>query len=138
MKINAYIEFNGNCEEAIKFYEKAFGEKAEIMRFGDMPPNEGYTPPPDTANLIMNARLPFGDSSIYLCDLPPTDKVQIGYNVNISAEFDDFDKAKSVFTALSEGGKIFMPFEPTFWTKGFGSLRDKFDIPWQITLPTNG
>lgn len=40
MAVNAYLNFNGNCREAVEFYAEVFEtEKPQIMSFGDSPPN---------------------------------------------------------------------------------------------------
>lgn len=55
-RIVPYINFNGNCEEAVKFYQQALGGEVHILRFGDAPPNPNFPPLPDEAkNRVMHA-----------------------------------------------------------------------------------
>ena len=133
MRICPYVSFNGNCEEAVAFYEKAFNVKAEIMRYKDAPPENRYQTPEGAENLIMHAQLDIGGAVIMLCDMPPEYPVKIGGNVAIMAEFDTADKARAVFAALKEGGKADMEIQETFWSECFGSLTDKFGISWNIS-----
>ena len=43
MAIHAYINFNGNCREAVEFYAGIFGtEDPQIMTFGEMPPDPEF------------------------------------------------------------------------------------------------
>ena len=51
-------------------------------------------------------------------------------------EMTDDAEAKHVFTALSEGGKVTMPLMKTFWSSSFGSLTDKFGVPWMVNVET--
>jgi PhnB protein len=37
---------------------------------------------------------------------------------------------------LGEGGKITMPLMKTFWSSCFGSLTDKFGVPWMVNVET--
>ena len=134
MKISPYVSFNGNCEEAVAFYEKAFHVKAEIMRYKDAPPEAGYQTPEGTENLIMHAQFEYGGELVMLCDMPPEYPVVIGDNIAVMAEFDDTSTAKAVFDVLKEGGKVNMELQETFWSKCFGSLTDKFGINWNISI----
>ena len=135
MRICPYISFNGNCAEAVAFYERVFGVKAEIMRYKDAPPENGYNPPEGTGDLVMHAQFSLEDSvTIMLCDYPPNETVKIGENICIMAEFDSVTVARTVFDALKEGGEVGMELQETFWSKCFGSLTDKFGIGWNISI----
>ncbi len=44
MQFNSYLHFNGQCEEAFKFYEKCLGGKIEtLVPFEDMPTARTYS-----------------------------------------------------------------------------------------------
>jgi len=134
MRICPYVSFNGNCAEVIALYEKAFGVKADISRYKDAPPENGYKPAEGTENLIMHAGLEVGGAMLMLCDMPPESPVKIGGNIAIMVEFDDAGKAKSAFEILKDGSKIIMELQETFWSKCFGSLTDKFGVTWNISV----
>ena len=135
MKITPYMYFNGNCAEAIALYEKAFNVKAQIMRYKDAPPSEGYQPPAGTENLVMHACLTNReDYTVYLCDVPPSEPHNFGDGMYISIELDSMDKVKSAFDVLKESGKVTMELQETFWNKYFGSLEDKFGVNWMISI----
>ena len=134
MRICPYVSFNGNCAEAVAFYEKAFNVNAEIMPYKDAPPENGYQPPEGTENLVMHAQFEINGEIIMLCDMPPESPAKIGDNIAIMAEFDGADAAKSAFNALKEGGEISMELQETFWSKCFGSLTDKYGITWYISI----
>ena len=64
-------------------------------------------------------------------DHPQGKKVQpTGFCVSIQVK--DAAEAERIFKALSEGGKVQMAFQKTFWSPGFGMCTDKFDIPWMV------
>ncbi|HWJ02733.1 MAG TPA: VOC family protein, partial [Verrucomicrobiae bacterium] len=52
-----YIVFNGNCAEAVEFYQRVLGGEAQIMRMGDAPPNPAFQVPEHMKNLVMHAEL---------------------------------------------------------------------------------
>ena len=141
MKIQPYLFFNGNCEEAFKFYETALGGKInELHRFKEMPPQEGgedngcgpMTPEQQAAigELIMHVNLTVGDQMIMGSDNPQDYKGIEG--VTISIGIDDVARGKEIFETLSEGGTVKMPFGETFWAQGFGMCTDKFGVPWMV------
>jgi len=130
MQLNAYLSFNGNCEEAFQFYAQCFGAKIEAMF-----PHEG-TPaaehvPPEWRSKIMHARLSIGSTVLMGSDVPPQHfKQPSGFSVNIAVN--DVAEAERIFQALAENGTVHQPLQQTFWAARFGMLRDRFGIPWMI------
>ncbi|HKU21933.1 MAG TPA: VOC family protein [Terriglobales bacterium] len=130
MQLNSYLHFNGQCEEAFKFYEKVLGGKIEAIF-----PHEG-TPaaehvPPEWRKKIMHVRMSVGDQVLMGSDVPPGHYNQPqGFRVNISIK--DPAEAERVFKALADKGKVTMPLEKTFWAQRFGMLSDQFGTPWMI------
>lgn len=137
MKVNPYVSFNGNCGEAVMFYEKVFNTKAQIMRYKDAPPDSGYAVSADVGDLVMHSQIELGGESLMFCDAPPEYPVTTGDNITIMVAFDDSDSAKAAFAALSDGGVVSMELQETFWSKCFGSLTDKFGISWHIEIGGN-
>ena len=135
MKITPYLNFNGNCAGAIKFYEAAFGVKAQVMKYSDAPPSEGYQPPAGTENFVLHACLTNReDYTVFMADVPPDMPLNFGNGMSISVELDSIDSVKSAFNALKEGGTVTMELQQTFWSKYFGSLQDKFGVSWMISV----
>jgi PhnB protein len=129
-----YLAFNGNCSEAMRFYERVlgFGAKLGMMMSGADSPMAAQIPK-EHAHRILHARLRFDDGSyIYAGDTP----VQMPYDgirgATITMIYPSSAEAERVFKALSEGGKITMPLGPMFWAKSAGMLTDKFGTPWAI------
>ena len=134
MKVSPYLHFNGNAAEAIAFYEKAFGVKAQIVRYKDAPPSEGYKLPPGTENNILYATITMGDAVITLCDVAPGNKSSLGDGISIMLTMDSIDQAESCFNALKEGGKVQMDLQETLFSKCFGFLQDKFGVAWMLSV----
>jgi PhnB protein len=132
--VNPYLNFNGNCEEAFKFYKAAFGgDFAMIMRFGDVPP--GTDKPGGDPNQIMHMSLPIGKGTVLMgSDVPPEyGKVAFGANFYISISADSRKEVDKLFNALSAGGKVSMPLGDTFWGSYFGMFTDKFGVGWMVS-----
>jgi PhnB protein len=135
MKITPYLNFNGNCAEAVEFYEKAFGVKANVMRYSDAPPAEGCILPSGTANFVMHACLTNrNDYTVFLSDVTPDMPTTFGNGMSISIELDNADIVKSTFEKLKEGGTVTMELQKTFWSELFGSLVDKFGVSWLLMV----
>ena len=135
MKLDIYLSYNGNCEEAIALYEKAFDVKANIiMRYKDAPPEEEYTSSAETGNLVMHSEIKIGNDTLMLADMPPEDPPEPGTNFAVHAVFDGADAARKAFEVLRDGGVVGMELQETFWSKYFGSLQDRFGVCWNITV----
>lgn len=139
IKLNPYLNFDGQCEEAFNFYKKVFQTEFNqygIMRFGDIPPQEGMPPfPDDVKNRVMHVGLNIGDEILMGSDIMPgmvNRPFQTGDNSYISIHPDSREEADRIFAELSEGGEVEMPMADQFWGDYFGSLRDRFGSSWMI------
>ncbi|KOC90633.1 VOC family metalloprotein YjdN [Winslowiella iniecta] len=140
MQANPYLFFDGSCEQAIAFYQQAFGAELRFkMTFGEMPDPQsvqegcgsGFDFPPDK---IMHAQLKIGSSEIMMSDgnMASSDRQHQGYAISLATS--DLEEGKNWFDNLSAGGHVTMPWQETFWAKGFGMLTDKFGIPWMVNV----
>ena len=128
----AYLGFDGNCAEAMRFYEHALGGKLELlMRGADSPMAQEM--PKEFADRIMHARLVLpGGGMLYAGDAPPGVPYEGIKGVSIAVDYATVEQAQQVFDALAAGGKVSMPMAPAFWAKRFGMLVDKFGTPWLV------
>jgi len=129
-----YLAFDGNCGEAMRFYERelGLGAKLEMMLSGAESPMAAQIPK-EHAHRILHARLRFDDGSyIYAGDAPVHVPYEGVKGVTITMNYPSISAAEPVFKALSEGGNVMMPFQPTFWAKSAGMLTDKFGTAWNI------
>ena len=130
MELTAYLNFNGQCEEAFKFYEKLLAGKITFMM-----PHEG-TPvaahvPPEWHMKILHATLSVGDNLLQGADAPP-DHYQKPQGFSVSINLKDPAEADRIFHALAEKGTVGMAIQETFWAVRFGMVTDRFGIPWMI------
>lgn len=139
-KINTYLNFSRNTEEAFNFYKSVFGGdflEGKINRFGEVPPIEGRPPLlEEDKNLVMHVALPIlGGHLLMGSDAPESMgfTVNKGNNVYISIHTDSRTQADDLFSKLTEGGVVEMPMADMFWGDYFGSFTDKFGIKWMIS-----
>jgi len=129
-QLNAYLFFNGQCEEAFTFYAKVLGGEIEAMMPHEGTPAAGNVPP-EWRKKIIHARMRVGDTLLMASDAPPDHSEPAkGFKVNIGV--DDPKEAERIFKAFSEGGTVQMPIQETFWALRFGMLVDRFGTPWMV------
>lgn len=128
MKIATYLNFPGNCREALQYYEKHLGAKIVMMMTFDQVPDPENVPP-GMEKGILHARIMIGDTPLMASDGPKVEPMRSAY---ISLSVDSSAEAERIYKALSEGGEVFMPMAETFFAHRFGQLRDKFGINWMV------
>ena len=134
MAIGVYINFNGNCLEAVEFYSKVFGaEKPQIMTYGQTPPDPNFVIPEEAKNLVLHALLNIAGSNVMFSDVFPGTPFTSGNNITLVVGSNNIGEIKSLFNKLKEGGTVDMELQETFWSKCYGSLTDKFGIGWQFS-----
>jgi PhnB protein len=135
-KINPYLNFMGNAEQAMNFYKSVFGGKFSVLqRFKDIPGGDKMDP--DDQDKIMNITLPLGDGQLLMA----TDTLEsmgqeltMGNNIFLSVNAGSEKEADKIFEALAQGGQIKMAMNKAFWGSYFGMLTDKFAIQWMINF----
>ena len=132
--INPHINFNGNAEEAFKFYKSVFGgEFTKLMRFEDLA-NAEFKVAENEVNKIMHIALPIGNSILMANDVPEvlglTNENEHRSKIVINAE--SRHEADKLFNGLSSGGNIEMPIEDSPWGTYTGMFRDKYGIEWMV------
>ena len=129
MKLNPYLSFDGSCREAFEFYAKALGGTITfIQTIGESP--MAASMPADTHGRVMHVTLQAGDQVLQGADTPGAFTAPAGFS--IAVHFDDAAEGQRAFDALSAGGQVQMPYQETFWAKGFGMLVDRFGTPWMV------
>ena len=135
MQWNPYLNFNGDCREAFKYYERVLGGKiVAMLSHADMPADAQAQTPPGWKNKIMHARLMAGDQVLMGSDAPP-DHFEKTQGMSVALQVDDPNEAERIFAALADNGTVRMPIQQTFWAIRFGMLVDKFGIPWMVNCP---
>jgi PhnB protein len=130
MQLNPYLNFNGQCEAAFKFYEQCLGGKVEAMLPWEGSPVTEQVPS-EWLHKIMHAEIRLGDQVLMGADAMP-EQYEEPKGCSVTLNLDDSAKAERIFQALAENGTVQMPMQQTFWAIRFGMVVDQFGIPWMI------
>ena len=133
MQLELFINFDGNCREAVEFYAQVFKSKVgNLMTYGDAPPDPNYPVPEANKNRIIYAGIPIGNIVVMFSDVPSGSKFVKGNNICPTISIDDKEEVTKIFNELKEGGKVYMELQKTFFSQWFGMLEDKYGVIWQI------
>lgn len=137
-RVNTYLNFRRNTEEAFNFYKKIFGGEftGGISRFRDIPPSEKMPSLPEAdRDLVMHITLSIlGGHNLMGTDAPESlgFNLTFGNNIYISLEPDTRKETKRLFDELSAGGTVEMELQDMFWGDYYGSCKDKFGVQWMF------
>lgn len=132
--LTPYLFFNGNCREAMNFYQSCFGGNLEVMTNADAPKDACPNGMELIPEQIMHACLTHSDFMLMASD-NPTGKSNVGDNISLSINCTSIQQTEKLFKALSAGGKSTMPLADTFWGSHFGMLTDKYGFHWMLNCP---
>ena len=128
MKLDIYLNYRGNCEQAFRFYEQHLGGRITMMmRHGPAAEpgqptgrlEEGHPPRPhrDRQDRAHGRRH------------PEAEPMRSAY---LTLSVDSDEEAERLYALLSDGGQIFMKMEETFFASRFAMLRDRFGTSWML------
>ncbi|HVK99104.1 MAG TPA: YciI family protein [Dongiaceae bacterium] len=130
LRLNPYLNFNGNCREAFEYYEKVLGGKIEVLQtFGESPMCDQV--PPEMRDMVVHVHLNMGNAVLMGSDAPPN-RFQPNQGISNSLNVPSPEEAERIFNALADKGTVVMPLAETFWARKFGALQDQFGIHWMI------
>ena len=130
MKLNTFLNFGGNCEQALRFYEQHLGGKITMLMRRSEQPGQPLTWP-GWENSVQYAYMDLGETQLMASDVPP-DRFQPMRSAYLTLTVDNAAEAERVWALLSDGGQILMRMEETFFATRFGQLRDRFGTLWMI------
>ena len=135
MELQPYVFFDGRCEEAVSFYQRALGAEVQMMmRVKDSPePPQPGVHPPGSENKILHASIRIGDTVVMASDgrsegKPVFKGFALALQVPTAAE------AERLFKAIADGGQVQMPLTKTFFSPSFGMVADRFGVTWMLMV----
>ncbi|PPQ33028.1 VOC family protein [Rhodopila globiformis] len=132
MSIQPYLFFEGRCDEAIAFYQKAANAEVQmLMRFRDAPAEAQRNS--RSADKVMHASLRVGQSVVMMSDGRCGGSPAFG-GFALSLTVTDVAEAQRVFAALADGGQVGMALAKTFFSPQFGMLTDRFGVMWMVMV----
>lgn len=130
MQLTTHLAFDGNCRQAFEFYADTLGGRILMqLTYGEAPIGEGSSP--EMSQKIMHARLDIDGQHLMGADAPPG-RYKAPQGSMVSVSLGDLERARRIFARLADGGKITMPFQETFWARGFGMCIDRYAVPWIV------
>ena len=134
-QLHPYLFFDGNCREAMNFYQTMLGGSLELSSMADMQTSEASTNIDDER--IMHARLVSGDFRLMASDIIKGQEYSVGNNVHLSLLGSNESKLRALFLSFAEhGGKVDLPLEKQFWGDIFGMVTDKYGVHWLFNITT--
>jgi PhnB protein len=128
MKLNTYVNFAGTCAEAFRYYEKHLGAKPGMMMTHAQLPVPSQLAP-EWNDKVLHARIEIAGTELAAADIPSAEPMRSAY---LTLSVDSDQEAERIFSALSDGGRVLMRMEETFFASRFGQVRDRFGINWMI------
>lgn len=133
MKLLPYLTFNGTCRDAFETYARILdGEVLFFQTYAEMPGSEQLSK--NSLGRIMHGQVALQGQVLMGSDSMKAADYLRPQGFQLQTGWDDPDLAMDAFQALAHGGDIIMPFEETFWSPGFGMLRDRFGVLWMVNI----
>lgn len=124
--LTPYLSFNGNCKEAMAFYQSCLGGKLDLMQVAGSPMEKDM---PEKKDQVLHAMLKSKDLILMASDLLMGGEAKHGNDVTLCISGGGLKELEEYFTKLSEGGEVTHKLEETFF--GFyGDLTDKYGFHW--------
>ncbi|NMN39617.1 VOC family protein [Pedobacter sp. SG918] len=133
--INSYLTFNGNCREAMTFYQECLGGELTLETIGESVIVDKM--PNIMKRSIMHAVLAKDDLVIMATDMVEERGLIKGNSISMMLNCSSEEEAQSFYHKLSAGGKVSHPLQETFWGALFGDLTDRFGNNWLINYDKN-
>ncbi|SDL49677.1 VOC family protein [Siphonobacter aquaeclarae] len=127
-EINAYLTFHGNCLEAMTFYQACFGGEFDSMTYENSP----MKVPVGKESKIMHSRLQSEALELMAADDLTAPASSPGNMVSLNVNCRSEEEIKRLFKGISQGGKVTLPLQDTFWGAKFGMVTDRFGIKWMF------
>ena len=128
MTLTTYVNFAGQCAEAFRFYEQHLGGQITAMMTHAESPQPSQLGP-EWKDAVLHGRIAIGGTQLMGADIPNAQPMRSAY---LSLGMDSDAEAERVYAALSEGGRVWMPMQQTFFASRFGQVQDRFGINWMI------
>jgi PhnB protein len=131
LRCTPFLLFDGNCAEAMTFYQQCLGGELTITKLGESAMKDLL--PPEKHQRIINAYLKSGQIEISAADwmAAPAHMPKQGNMISIFVIGGTYDELKAVFDKLAGGASKDHFQELHDLPFGiYGQFTDKFGVPW--------
>lgn len=133
-QINAYINFNGQCREAMNFYQQCLGGELNLQKISESPMAAQMSS--QKGGHILHGTL-ISDAIVILASDMCHNNFIPGNNVNLCLQCSSTEEIENFFNNLSKAGIIKTPLHQTFWGATYGEFTDRFGINWILHYSKN-
>ena len=134
-QINAYLNFDNQCKEAMTFYKECLGGELTLQTIGDSP--MGATCPEAMKAQILHATLINNGVVLMGSDMKGPDGFIQGSSMSLALNCSSEEEINKFYSSLSAGGKIMEPLKEQFWGALFAAFTDKFGVRWMLNYDKN-
>lgn len=128
MNVQAYLAFNGNCQEALNFYKDLFDGTIQNRQTYE---DKSIDVPSSYRQKLQHAELKGKGVQFMAYDAAPDTPINHGNQIHMSVDLKDKNEAEEMFGSLSKGGQVHHNFREREWGY-FGRCTDKFGINWMV------
>ncbi|WP_290711162.1 VOC family protein [Flavihumibacter sp. CACIAM 22H1] len=125
-----YLSFNGNCRQAMQFYQDCLGGELVWQTIGETPVAKKL--PLALRDYILNASLMKDDWILMGTDMVADEGLIRGNTVSILLECHSEEEMRRCFTNLVRNGQCTQAIERTYWGALFGGLTDQYGNQWLL------
>lgn len=127
--------FNGNCREAMTFYQSCIGGELQFQTMTDIPSH--YPWPQPMQDFILQACLEKDEFKLCASDLPMDDFCKQGNNISLWLVCGTYQELHDIYLSLSHGAELLQCLGKNVQEDWFVSLKDKYGHYWTITCHGN-
>ena len=133
MQFGLFLNFNGNCREALDLYSEVFNSEVKnLMTFGEAPADPTMPIKDSEKDRIMYAEINIGGLDVMFMDNSDDWPITVGNNIQPTITVESEDEVRRLIDALRVDGKVFMEPTKTFFADLYGMVEDRFGVIWQI------
>jgi PhnB protein len=134
-QLNPYLNFNGQCREALTFYQECLDGDLEFQKIAESP--MAAKMPSEKGPLILHGALSKDGSTLLMGSDMIGNSLQPGNSINLCLNCSSDQEINTLFNRLSTGGQVKVPLHQGFWGATFGEVRDKFGMTWMLNYSRN-
>lgn len=134
-QINPYLNFNGQCREALTFYQQCLEADLQLQKVSESPMAAKMAS--EKGPLILHGALTKGGNTLLMGSDMIGENLRPGNSVNLCLQCTSDQEIDAVFNRLSAGGQVKVPLHESFWGATFGEVKDKFGVTWMLNHTRN-
>ncbi|AZJ36687.1 VOC family protein [Tenacibaculum singaporense] len=123
-----YLTFNGNCREAMLFYQSCLGGELYFQTLEESPKAKNL--PNNYKKYILQAILKKENIVLMGTDLFDEDRLLQGNTIAILLKSNDETKIRKYYSSFSKKKTVSLPLKRNYWGILYGSITDTYGIRW--------